>query len=271
MHVIQESEWQQVIVFTWGELSPHQWEDFRLALMETVTELKGQGVAVELSSSTAAVITELQVRGVKIVQSPVIMQTKTEMVTSIVISERDYKSDMIKYLPLYERKSEVFHEILDSYDREFRNTEQMLEVVNRNIFLDSAIETLPIYERDLGIKTVKTLRYDQRREQISSRNRASFSQTTEETIKLVSSAYSNGEVEINKTSVKGVYEIKFVGSKGIPDNIDGLRQALDIIIPAHLGVTYTFSFNPWDFVSDKTWGEVANMTWNDLRIWDEVS
>jgi len=271
MHeAIKESEWGKVVVHTWGDLTPHQWECFRLALMETVTEQAAQGVLIDSSRNTIQALSEMKAQGVKIVYSPMIMQTKTEMITSIVVSERDYKTEMIKYLPLYERKSGVFSEVLTAYDREFRNTEQQLEVVERNIFLDTAIESLPLFERDLGIKTVNSLNYDQRREQISSRNRASFDQTTEETIKSVASAYGNGEVSVATTSTPGIYSVTFIG-KGIPNNMDGLKEALDIIIPAHLGIKYVFTFSPWQDVKDLIWGEVSAKTWSDLRIWDEVS
>lgn len=271
MHAIPQSEWGQVSVFTWGELTAHQWECFRLALMITESELQTQGVSIASTGATNEVITEQLSQGVKVVQSPIIMQTRAEMVTSIVVSTKDYLSDMMKYLPLYERKSNVFRTILTTDDRELRNTEQQLEIVNRNIFIDTAIEALPIYERDLGIKPNSKLRYDQRREQISSRNRASFAQTTEETIKAVAAAYSNGEVEINTTSTPGVYEIKFTGTKGIPDNLEGLMQAIEIIVPAHLEFGYAYTFNVWDFVKNRTWGSVTHMTWDDIRIWNEVS
>lgn len=271
MNAIQETEWGQVSIFTWSELFPHQWLDFRIALMETETELEGQGVAVETSYTIATVLTEVNSQGVEIVQSPIVMQTRTEMIVSIVVSERDYKTEMRKKLPLYERKSGVFEQVLFANDREFRNLEQKLSVVERNLFLDTAIESLPLTERDLGIETVGTLRYDQRREQISSRYRAAFDQTTEDTIKSVAAAYSNGEVDVVQTDVAGIYEIKFIGTKGIPNNMAGLNKALDIIFPAHLGWSFKYSFTPWEEILHKTWGSVANMTWNDLRIWDEVS
>jgi len=271
MHALPQSEWGQLSVFTWGELTPHQWECFRLALMITETELQTQGVSIASSSTTNEVITELQTQGVKVVQSPIIMQTQTEMITSIVVSTKDYLTDMVKHLPLYERKSTVFRAVLSSEDKEFRNTEQQLEIVDRNLFVDTAIEALPIYERDLGIKPNSALRYDQRREQINSRNRASFDQTTEETIKLVAAAYSNGDVEVNSTETPGVYEIKFIGIKGIPNNMNGLMQAIEIIVPAHLQFDYVYTFNVWDFVKNKTWGSVSNLTWDELRVWNEVS
>ncbi|WP_083244735.1 putative phage tail protein [Lysinibacillus fusiformis] len=271
MHAVPQSEWGQVSVFTWGELSAHQWECFRLALMITETELQTQGVSIASTGATNEVITEQLSQGVKVVQSPIIMQTRAEMITSIVVSTKDYLSDMMKYLPLYERKSNTFRTVLTAGDRELRNAEQQLEIVNRNIFIDTAIEALPIYERDLGIKPNSTLRYDQRREQISSRNQASFDQTTEETIKAVAAAYSNGVVEINKTNTPGVYEIKFIGTKGIPNNLEGLMQVIEIIAPSHLEFGYAYTFNVWDFVQNRTWESVSNLTWDDIRVWDSVS
>lgn len=271
MYPIQEQQWGQVSIHTWQDLSIHQWMCFRTTLAEVITEQQSQGVKVDYSKAINEVLTEMRPQGVRVEFSPTIISATTEMIVNIVVSKRDYKSAMLEYLPWYERKSVVFDEILNAYDKEFRRVEQDLDVLVRNMFLDTAIESLDIFERDLGIQTRKDLQYDQRREQISSRYIASFDQTTKGTIKAVAAAYSNGEVEINKTDIPGLYEIKFVGIKGIPNNLEGLKKALDIIIPAHLALTYTFTYNPWEFVSQMTWGEVADMTWNDLRVWREVS
>lgn len=270
MYPIQEQQWGQVNIHTWQDLSPHLWECFRLALMETETEQEVQGVVLEYSRAFNEVITELKGQGIRVEFSPTIVSTTTEMVANIVVSKRDYKSVMLEYLPYYERKSIIFDSILNAYDREFRRLEQDLEVVERNMFIDTSVETLYLHERDLGIKTIKGLKYDQRREQISSRYIASFDQTTEGAIKNVAAAYSNGEVEVNGTNIDGLYEIKFIGSRGVPNNLEGLKQALDIIIPAHLGITYKFTYNPWEFVSDMTWGACLSKTWNELRVWEGV-
>ncbi|BAK15862.1 glucosamine 6-phosphate synthetase [Solibacillus silvestris StLB046] len=271
MHAIPNPTWEGVISYTWADLNLHQWECFRTALFETITEQAVVGVKIDASNAEMIVFTEMQPIGVLILQSPVIMQTQSEMITNIVVSEVDYFSDMLKRLPLYERKSSTIREVIKSYDREFRNTEQQLEVVERNQLIDTAIESLPIFERDLGIRNRASLNYQQRREQIISRNIANFSQTTEEVIKQVASAYSNGEVDINKTNVPGIYEIKFIGTKGIPDNIEGLKESIEIVAPGHLQFDYAFSFNAWEFLRNRKWGEVSSMTWNDLQIWNEVS
>ncbi|MFJ8261399.1 putative phage tail protein [Rummeliibacillus sp. NPDC094406] len=271
MQAIQESEWGKVNVFAWGDLTPHQWECFRSALMEVMSEMTINPVLLEQSGSINEVLTELNAKGVRVDYSPAVMQTVAEMIVDIVVSKRDYKTDMMKHLPLYERKSIISNKVLPAYDRELRNCEQLLDVAERNIFLDTAIESLSIFERDLGIQFNKSLSYDQRREQIASRNRASFDQTTEATIKSVAAAYSNGEVEINSTNIPGVYEIKFVGTIGIPNNMVGLQSALEIIMPAHLDWKFSFIYNTWHIWKDKTWGGVRDKNWNDLRIWDEVS
>lgn len=267
--VIKEQTWQKVNIRTWGDLSTHQWLNFRLAMMEFDSEMKAHGVAVDQSGATNEFDFGMKAQGVVIEHSSVIFEFRPEMIVNTIVSERDYLSEMLKFLPLYERKSVIFQELLQAYDSEFRRTEQEIQITDRNLFIDTAIEFLSLYERDLGIESFSNLRYDQRREQIHSRYRAAFDQTTEDTIKLVASAFSNGEVEVNKTDTPGLYEVKFVGTMGIPDNMNGLKKALDIIIPAHLGFSYNYVFNTWEFVSGRTWGDVSSMTWDELRTWDE--
>lgn len=280
-------KWGEVEKYTWDELSSHKWMDFRDVLFDTVGELKTHGVSIEPNGTemratgtmvvrgvsmehshvTYETITEMQTRGVEMTRAKTLMTARTEMVVNNVISEHNYLQRMMDYLPLYERTSRIYKEILKAYDREFREIEQYLSIVDRNIFIDTTVEALPIHERDLGIRSKMNLRYDQRREQIEAMYRAAFDQTTEDTIINVAAAYANGEVKIGKTSTPGIYDIKFVG-KGVPENITGLMQALDVIMPAHLGLTYTFSYATWDELSKFTWDEASNKTWDEIKTWE---
>lgn len=257
----------QPSVFTWSQLTEHQWMDFRVDLNDTITSLQSDSVIVSNGSTTATTITEMTAQGVEIVHSNVLMRMRTEMIVSIVVSDRDYMGHMLDYLPLYERKSTVFNEILKAYDRELRATEQSLSVVERNMFVDTAIEHLDIYERDLGIQTIAELPYDQRREQIVARYMSAFGQTTEQTIVDIAAAYSNGEVEIRKTETPGVYELQFVGI-GIPANMDGLMKAIDIVIPAHLQINYVYTFATWGDLKTNRWADFKGETWSEVREWE---
>ena len=269
MTAIKEAQWNQVDVYTWGDLSLNLWEDFRLATFENVSEMATQGVNVESSPSTIAMIIETHVQGVNIVQTPIVMQQSTEMIVNIVVSKRDYKGKMLRYLPMYERNSKVFEEIISVQDREFRNNEKQLELVERNLFIDTAIEELSTYERDLGIKSAQMLTYDQRREQISSRSMSSFDQTTAESIKTIVKSFNNGDIEINQTSTNGVFQIKFIGVIGRPDNLDGIKNIIDTIAPAHLEFIYDFIYNSWETIENKKWSELNNKTWDNVM--NEVS
>lgn len=180
---------------------------------------------------------------------------------------RDFKIEMLEYLPWFERKSKEFNSILNAYTDELAKLEIIVNKINKNILLDTAEESLSIHERDLDILNIAGLNFTQRREQISSRYRASFAQTTEQSMINVAKAYTNGEVQISETDTVGEYEVTFSGL-GVPDNIDSLKKSFTIIVPAHLSLLYKFEFSIWSTISGVTWGEAVALSWHELMIWE---
>lgn len=176
---------------------------------------------------------------------------------------------LIQHLPKYERNNTLITGILKSVAIELDRLTVKADENYAELFIDTAIKALTLHERDLGIEK-NLLSNQQRRELVIAHYRAILEQTTDETIKNVASAFSNGEVEINKTNTEGLYEIKFVGRIGIPDNMQGLMNTLDIILPAHLDVIYTYLFNTWQDVSRKTWGELRAYTWDQILNEDVI-
>jgi hypothetical protein len=85
-------------------------------------------------------------------------------------------------------------------------------------------------------------------------------------MKNVSESFTNGEVDIIENNPAYSFTVKFVGSKGIPPNIDDLKAAIEEIKPAHLAVQYEFSYTLWSEVKNITWGTVKTGTWGQLRI-----
>ena len=176
---------------------------------------------------------------------------------------------LINHLPRYERTNTLIVDILKSIAIEIDKLIVKSEMNYAELFIDTAIQALSIHERDLGISK-SSINNKQRRELVIAHYRATLEQTTDETIKNVAAAFSNGQVEINETNTDGIYEIKFVGTIGIPDNMQGLMNTLDIIIPAHLDVIYTYLFNTWGDISIKTWGELEMYTWDELLNEDVI-
>lgn len=264
---IKDQIWNSVQVYKWGDLLSHSWMDFRVALGEVAVSGQVQGIVVKVSGANGSVLNTGEIQGVVIKMSPAIGSAMAAGSVTVLVSKRDYNSLMISYLPTYERQSVVFQSIMSSNDKEFRRLEYARGVIENNLDIDKAIEILPIYERDLGITTKKALPYEQRREMVKAKYQSAFGQTTEDQIISVAAAFSNGEVDVLPTDAPGVYQIKFVGAKGIPDNMDGLQSAIDAIVPAHLEFQYTYTFNAWQFLSTKTWGDASGLTWDGLRTY----
>ena len=170
---------------------------------------------------------------------------------------------LIQHLPKYERKNTLIAEILKSVAIELDKLTVKADENYAELFIDTAINALILHERDLGIEK-SLLSNQQRRELVTAHYRATLEQTTDETIKNVASAFSNGEVEINKTDTEGLYEIKFIGTYGIPNNMEGLINTIDTIIPAHLGVIYSYIGNVWNTVEHLSWEQVKAYTWDEL-------
>lgn len=266
MNPIKESTWELVEKYTWEELSDHQWSDFYLMLIEidepaiSIKPIEVKNIVVNVRATDEIEINpilietsriniyaenlSIDVTGVDIRYNKLILQTWSEMAIDIITSDRNYLSAMLDYLPWYERKSKVFIEILNAYASEFIKAEQEISVIKLNQFLDTAVEVLTLYEQELGIKQVNKLDYRQRREQIISYLRGIAGQTTEEEIKNISKAYTKGDIEINKTNEPGVFEIKFIDELGVPSNIEGLKRAINKVIPAHLKFEYHYQYNP---------------------------
>lgn len=154
----------------------------------------------------------------------------------------EIKDQLIKNLPSYERKSALINQILHAAAIQFSELNKDQESNEFELFIDTAVKALQIHARDLGVSIGSGLSLSQQRELITAYYRATFEQTNDETIKSVASSFSGGTVEINPTTKDGIFEIKFVDTLGIPDNMEGLKSALDIIFPAHLEFIFAYSY-----------------------------
>jgi hypothetical protein len=132
---------------------------------------------------------------------------------------------------------------------------------------------LELWERHLGLATDTTISNVYRRSRIISRFRGTGT-TTKDMIKTVAESFSNGIVDvIEHPPEEFAFDIKFVGTIGVPPNLDDLTAALDEIKPAHLSYVYIFIFMTWaEFETyNKTWDawDTLNKTWADFEIYRE--
>lgn len=130
--------------------------------------------------------------------------------------------------------------------------------------VDTATWGLQYWERTLGIPVEVEKDISYRRSRIKAKLRGAGT-TTVALIQSVAESYSNGAVEVAEHPAQYSLDIKFVGTIGIPPNMDDLTSALREIVPAHLHWDYIIIYNTWDAVKSRTWGELASRTWAEVK------
>lgn len=112
--------------------------------------------------------------------------------------------------------------------------------VERQYWFDTIdIDFLPIYEKLLAIKTNPSSAIEDRRSFIEAKWKSS-SKCDLKLIQAVCNSWKNGEV--TTAFINGQIQLKFIGDKGVPEDLQGLLLALDGIKPAHLALTYIFAY-----------------------------
>ena len=81
-------------------------------------------------------------------------------------------------------------------------------------------------------------------------------------------AWRNGVVDVGFDG--STITVTFVGELGIPEDLGGLKSALEMTIPAHLALRYEFRYRTWGELKDRTWGEMAQYTWGQALEGESV-
>lgn len=272
-NIIFDSNWEAISTWTWNDLVNHQYKDFALVRYELETEIEAQGIQVEFGKTSMATTASMSVKGIVVesLTAPLAYQAFTDMSVAIFVSDRDFYSMMMYHLPWYDKINLTFQHLLRVFDTEFRYLEEQIGRVERNLFLDTAIEKLEDFELHLGIKTNRNLSYNQRRNQIQAKLHAMHEQTTTKLIKKVCSAFSDNEsgVDVFPTKTEGLFEIRF-NQNGLPNNWEELEKTLEIMFPADEAWKFTFTQDTWDDKKDVRWMDMETVTWDKFNEYGGV-
>ena len=174
------------------------------------------------------------------------------------------KQTLLSYMPGYYKTSQVIDNLNNADAVELNRLDEKLDSALNQYFVDSADFTLERWEKELGIEVNNNYSPEFRRTRILSKIRGQGTITIN-LIKTVSQSFSNGEVNITENNAQYSFTVKFIGTKGIPPNIDDLKNAIEDIKPAHLQAIFEFTYNPWSYVKTMTWGQVKENTWASLK------
>jgi uncharacterized protein YmfQ (DUF2313 family) len=179
---------------------------------------------------------------------------------------QSYTPDLMHYLPVFYQNS-YMELIQNSNAKELGIINYNLDDLQKQFFVDTATWGLNYWEEFLGIPTDLMQTIEARREVIKAKIRGTGA-ATKAMIKNMAEAFSGGEVDVIENFADYSFIVQFIGIKGIPQNLNGLKNAIDMVKPAHLSCSFKYSYTVWDFIKNKAWNNFNNATWNSLKIYE---
>lgn len=171
---------------------------------------------------------------------------------------------LLEYLPSYYKDSKVFAELLKAFSNEINAHKYAISDLENQLFIETSTWGLNIWEKELGIYTVKSKPYSERREAIKAKMRG-VGTCTIEMIKNTALAYTNAEVEVIEKNSEYAFIVKFVGVKGVPPNEYDFKRTIEQIKPAHLIYSVEYTYTVWGELKSTAWADVKRGTWKELR------
>ena len=174
--------------------------------------------------------------------------------------------DIDKYVTPKINKKDIMSKIYESQKGQIDVINGNIKDIIDNIFIDTATWSLDLWEEELGIDTILNDTLENRRSRIKAKLRG-YGVCTKKHIKNVALSYGYGEVEPIEHYEDYMLEIKFVSTIGIPPNLNDFKKTMRLIVPAHIGIKYTFRYNTWqDVFNLGEWQKTKDKgTWEDTR------
>lgn len=167
------------------------------------------------------------------------------------------------YLPPYLTTTKIFTNLFSAEQPEIDGVNSNRQDIVNQCFVSTATWGLDYWESSLGIVTDHGKDITYRRTVVNAKLRGSGTVTVN-LIKSVANSFSNGQVDVIEHNEVYSFEVKFVGTIGVPPNMTDLQDAIEQIKPAHLAVTYTYLYTQWSKADTTTWSTVKTGTWDDL-------
>lgn len=149
---------------------------------------------------------------------------------------------MIKdLLPEFLYQSKLYTNILEASQSEIDILLSEASSLLYELIPNQTTHLIDKWEELLGIKSDTSKSIEQRRSVVVSKLRG-FGTVNESFLENVANSYDCGEVDIIPDNENYKFKVKFISALGIPENIDDLKQIIEEVKPAHLGVEYLYKY-----------------------------
>ncbi|WP_138751131.1 putative phage tail protein [Paenibacillus sinopodophylli] len=148
---------------------------------------------------------------------------------------------MLSQAPEYYETSAVYAEIQAAQGNEYDTEDNKNADLKAQLRIKTATWGLKYYEDQLHIPTITTDSYETRRGRVLSRWRSpgNFSASL---VKTVCESFVNGQVDVTFDMAKSEVIIKFNGPFGVPEKIVDVVEAVENVIHAHLGKSFSYRY-----------------------------
>ena len=164
--------------------------------------------------------------------------------------------DLSKYVPEFLYNEKTLNKIYKAQEEQLALTLWQSDDLLNQCFIGTATWALSYWEEQYGIKTNINLSYEERREIVRAKIRGQ-GLCTKEMLKNVCKSFNGGTVDVIENSGPYTFTIRFIDTKGVPKNIEKLKEVINEIKPAHLLVDYQFKYNTVGYIKDFTVGEIS--------------
>lgn len=172
--------------------------------------------------------------------------------------------NLIELLPSFYHSSEFVKAYMNANTIEIDKLKDSINDLVANLYVKTATWGLDYFEEELGLETDKSKSYEERRERILAKKRGQGT-TTKAMLKSTAEAFSGGEVEIIELFNDYTFKLKFIGTKGVPANLEDFRSVIEEIKPAHLAYVLEFTYNTHRDLKTKTHSQLNMKTHKEIR------
>ena len=172
---------------------------------------------------------------------------------------------MINRLPGYYRKSQIVKDLYEVIKNILDGAADKLDIEGLRLFITQTDEFEP-HEDDVGLAP-SSESAENRRSKVIARLQGNNLLTLAELRNLITN-YEKSGCDIREDFPNYTVYITFSGRKGIPENIELIKAAIEEVKPAHLRIDYDYCENTWQDIWEKfgAWGNIAeHVTWDMIK------
>ena len=150
----------------------------------------------------------------------------------------DYKDAMVDYLPWYDKGNEIIVNVCRCLELAFRDLDKKYDFIYSNLFLDTAVDMLPMFIKKLGLKVSDGASIKDKRGLIQAYMHYLHQQTTEKIVAEMVEGTINGDVEaeISRDKEVDVFNLDIKVRSMVTNNLEDVEKMLKKILPSHLWI-----------------------------------